>query len=74
MGEHMKISAEAATTNQQLINEMKKRWKEADINQPDPIIEIEFLDWVHPLMGVIPCNKFDGTPVVLRARIRKTNE
>ena len=31
----MKISAEAATTNQKLINEMQQRWKEARINQPE---------------------------------------
>ena len=31
----MKISAEAATANQKLINEMQKRWKEYGVNQPE---------------------------------------
>lgn len=35
------------------------------------IIELEFLDWIHPLMGVVTLKKDDGTPVILRVKIKE---
>lgn len=37
----------------------------------EPVVEIEFLEWVHPRFGVVPIKKDDGTPVVLRVKIKE---
>ena len=34
-------------------------------------VEIEFLEWIHPRWGVVNLNKEDGTPVVLKAKIKE---
>jgi len=36
-------------------------------------IEIEFLEWVHPLYGVMPAKFDSGKPLVLRAKLKEKN-
>ena len=37
----------------------------------DDVIEIEFLDWVHPRFGVLQANVEGGKPLILRAKLKE---
>ena len=41
--------------------------------QGEPVIEIEFLDWVHPKIGVMPVVVEGGKPLILRAKLKEKN-
>jgi len=47
-------------------------------NQPEAekqgrVIEIEFLDWVHPRFGIMPAKVEGDKPLVLRAKLKEKN-
>lgn len=35
--------------------------------------EIEFLDWVHPKLGVVPAQVEGGKPLILRAKLKENS-
>ena len=37
-------------------------------------VEIEFLEWINTRYGVVKIEKSDKTPVILKARIKKTKK
>ena len=39
----------------------------------EPVIEIEFLDWVHPKLGVMPVEVEGKKPLILRAKLKEKN-
>ena len=41
--------------------------------QGEPVIEIEFLDWVHPKLGVMPVEVEGKRPLILRAKLKEKN-
>jgi len=44
-----------------------------DCLKTNTLEEIEFLDWVHPRLGVVPAQVENGKPLILRAKLKEKN-